>query len=199
MEIKRAIDVFISLIGLIVLSPVFFLIAIAIKIDSRGPVFFRQERIGLRGKPFHIHKFRSMFFDAETNGLKITISSDHRVTRVGCFLRSYKLDELPQLIDVFFGKMSLVGPRPEVSKYVSYYPSEVKKIIFSVRPGVTDNASIFYRSESKILGSVADPEKTYIEEILPKKLRLYVDYVQHRSFWVDFSIILRTLMVLVKK
>jgi lipopolysaccharide/colanic/teichoic acid biosynthesis glycosyltransferase len=184
------------LIGLVLLSPVFFLIAFAIKLDSAGPVFFRQERIGQYGRPFRIHKFRTMIADAESKGLQVTVGRDSRVTRVGAFLRRYKLDELPQLIDVCTGKMSLVGPRPEVPKYVAHYPPELRDLVLSVRPGITDNASILYRSESDILARAVDPEKAYIEEVLPEKLQLYVGYVRHRTFWGDLKIIFRTLLVL---
>lgn len=168
----------------------------AIKLDTVGPVFFRQERVGRYGRIFRIHKFRTMIASAESKGLQVTVGRDPRVTRVGAFLRRYKFDELPQLIDIFIGKMSLVGPRPEVPKYVEHYPSEMRDLILSIRPGITDNASILYRSENDTLANSTDPEKTYIEEILPEKLRLCVDYVQHRTFLGDLRIIFRTLMVL---
>jgi lipopolysaccharide/colanic/teichoic acid biosynthesis glycosyltransferase len=196
---KRSFDFMISLIGLILLSPVFFFIAVAIKLDSIGPIFFRQVRIGQYGLQFHIYKFRTMIVDAETKGLKITVKKDPRVTRVGAILRRYKLDELPQLINVLINNMSLVGPRPEVPKYVALYSPEIRDIIFSVKPGITDNASIHYRSENSLLTSLSNSEKVYIEEILPKKLRLNVDYVKHQSFWGDIKIIFKTLISLIKK
>jgi lipopolysaccharide/colanic/teichoic acid biosynthesis glycosyltransferase len=198
-SMKRSFDFMISLIGLILLSPVFFFIAVAIKLDSIGPIFFRQVRIGQYGLQFHIYKFRTMIVDAETKGLKITVKKDPRVTRVGAILRRYKLDELPQLIDVLINNMSLVGPRPEVPKYVALYSPEIRDIIFSVKPGITDNASIHYRLENRLLTSLSNPEKVYIEEILPKKLRLNVDYVKYQSFWGDIKIIFKTLISLIKK
>lgn len=198
-SMKRSFDFMISLIGLILLSPVFFFIAVAIKLDSIGPIFFRQVRIGQYGLQFHIYKFRTMIVDAETKGLKITVKKDPRVTRVGAILRRYKLDELPQLINVLINNMSLVGPRPEVPKYVALYSPEIRDIIFSVKPGITDNASIHYRSENSLLTSLSNSEKVYIEEILPKKLRLNVDYVKHQSFWGDIKIIFKTLISLIKK
>ena len=198
-SMKRSFDFMISLIGLILLSPVFFFIAVAIKLDSIGPIFFRQVRIGQYGLQFHIYKFRTMIVDAETKGLKITVKKDPRVTRVCAILRRYKLDELPQLIDVLINNMSLVGPRPEVPKYVALYSPEIRDIIFSVKPGITDNASIHYRLENSLLTSLSNSEKVYIEEILPKKLRLNVDYVKHQSFWGDIKIIFKTLISLIKK
>ena len=193
---KRVFDLVASVSGLVVLSPFFLVIALLIKLDSVGPVFFRQERVGRHGLPFYIHKFRTMTMDAEKRGLQITVSGDQRVTRVGAFLRRYKLDELPQLIDVVEGKMSLVGPRPEVPKYVEVYPSEIRQLVLSVRPGITDNASILYRSENDVLAQAEDPERAYLEQVLPEKLRLYVDYVRNRSFWGDVKIILMTLRVI---
>ena len=198
-SMKRSFDFIISLIGLILLSPVFFFIAVAIKLDSIGPIFFRQVRIGQYGRQFHIHKFRTMIVDAETKGLKITVKKDPRVTRVGVILRHYKLDELPQLIDVLINNMSLVGPRPEVPNYVALYSPEIRDIIFSVKPGITDNASIHYRLENSLLTSSSNTEKIYIEEILPKKLQLNVDYVKHQSFCGDIKIIFKTLISLTKK
>ena len=196
---KRSFDFIVSLIGLVLLIPFFFIIAIAIRLDSTGPIFFRQVRIGQYGLPFHIHKFRTMIVDAEIKGLQVTVRKDPRITSVGNFLRKYKLDELPQLFDVFIGKMSLVGPRPEVPKYVVNYSPKIRDIVFSVKPGITDNTSIHYHSENDLLTMSNKPEKVYLEAILPKKLQSYVDYVKHQTFWGDIKIILKTLMILLKK
>jgi lipopolysaccharide/colanic/teichoic acid biosynthesis glycosyltransferase len=179
-----------------VLSPLFALIAGAIKVDSNGPVFFRQERVGRAGKLFRIHKFRTMVADSEQRGLQITVGPDVRITRMGVLLRKYKLDELPQLIDVFWGSMSLVGPRPEVPRYVAYYPQAVREIVLSVRPGITDRASIEYRDENTILGMASDPQRAYVEQILPVKLEYYVEYVRNRSFFGDMKLILATLVAI---
>lgn len=184
--------------GIICLAPAFFFFAALIKIDSRGPVFFRQERIGRNGVPFKIHKFRTMLDGAEKRGLQITTQGDSRVTRVGHILRQFKLDELPQLIDVLIGNMSLVGPRPEVPKYVALYPMDMKQIILSVRPGITDRASIEYKDENILLGLSNDPNKTYTEEVLPKKLTIYADYVTNRSFAGDLEIIYQTIIKIIK-
>jgi len=189
---KRLFDLCASLAGLVVLSPLFLLIAILIKRDSSGPVFFRQTRIGLRGEPFRIHKFRTMATDPLAKDLQLTVGADPRITGTGRWLRKYKLDELPQLIDVVRGKMSLVGPRPEVPKYVEYYPPDVKQIVLSVRPGITDNASIEYRDENDILAKADDPEREYIEKVMPVKLEYYMRYVEERSMAGDIAIILRT-------
>ena len=186
---KRSFDFFLSLLGLIFLSPFFLIIAVWIKVDSKGPVFFRQVRVGLNEVPFRIHKFRTMTVDAEGKGLQITVGSDMRITAAGAFLRKYKLDELPQLIDVFAGDMSFVGPRPEVPRYVSFYPSDVRKQVFAVRPGITDYASIEFKDENTILGNSQNPERDYIEKILPSKLRYHVAYVQGASLCEDVKII----------
>lgn len=193
---KRTFDLLASTLGLLALAPFLLLVAVAIKLDSPGPVFFRQERVGRLGSVFRIHKFRTMVTDAERRGLQITVGADARVTVVGAFLRRYKLDELPQLIDVLMGNMSLVGPRPEVPRYVALYPDDVRRIVQSVRPGITDLASIEFKAENDILGHAKDPHRAYVEEILPIKLRYYVDYVQGRSFWGDMKIILRTLLAI---
>lgn len=195
---KRIFDLLASGFGLLVLSPVFLLIALSIKLDSPGPVFFRQERVGRFGKVFRIHKFRTMVTNAEKKGLQITVGADARVTRTGAALRKYKLDELAQLIDVFIGDMSLVGPRPEVPKYVDLYPPESRNIILSVQPGITDWASIKYKDENEILGRASDPHKAYIEEVLPIKIGYYLDYVKNRSFIGDIRIIFATLRALAR-
>ena len=189
---KRLFDLCASLAGLVVLSPLFLLITILIKRDSSGPVFFRQTRIGLRGEPFRIHKFRTMATDPLAKDLQLTVGADPRITGTGRWLRNYKLDELPQLMDVVRGKMSLVGPRPEVPKYVEHYPPDVKQVVLSVRPGITDNASIEYRDENDILAKADDPEREYIEKVMPVKLEYYMRYVEERSMVGDIAIILRT-------
>jgi lipopolysaccharide/colanic/teichoic acid biosynthesis glycosyltransferase len=195
---KRCFDLFFTIPGVFFLLPVFLLIVFLIKFDSPGPVFFRQERIGRFGVPFSIYKFRTMVVDAEKLGKQITVGKDLRITRSGYFLRKYKLDELPQLLNVLKGEMSLVGPRPEVSRYVVEYPEDVKKIVLSVMPGITDRASIEYKDENEILGRATDPEKAYIHEVLPMKLKYYIDYAQKRSIMLDFKLILKTLLAIVK-
>lgn len=172
---KRVFDWLASSLGLLLLAPVLVLLAFWIKLDSQGPVFFRQERVGMAGRTFKIHKFRTMVTDAEKKGLQITVGTDARVTRVGHWLRKYKLDELPQLLDVWLGRMSLVGPRPEVPRYVACYPADVRDVVLSVRPGITDRASIEFRDENEILGRAADPHTAYVNEVLPIKLRYYVE------------------------
>ena len=195
---KRLFDWILSSLGLLVLGPVLILVALAIKLDSPGPVFFRQERVGRWGHPFWIHKFRTMRHDPVGQGLQITVGQDARITRVGAFLRASKIDELPQLIDVWVGTMSLVGPRPEVPRYVAVYPPELRDKILSVRPGITDIASIEYRDESAVLARAADPEQSYIHEVLPHKLALSARYVDQASVWTDLQLILRTLRAIVR-
>ena len=190
--LKRIFDIFFASFGLIIISPLLLLIAIWIKLDSPGPIFFRQERVGQFGTSFRIHKFRTMVTDAEKRGMQLTVGKDNRITRSGCFLRHYKLDELPQLIDVLVGNMSLVGPRPEVPKYVACYPDNIRDLVLSVKPGITDLASIEFREENKILGLSTNPEKTYINEILPIKLKYYIQYTQNNNILSDSLIILRT-------
>lgn len=191
--VKRFFDWIVSSVALVLLVPLFLFLGVLIKLDSCGPIFFRQERVGRGGKIFRIHKFRTMVFDAESRGLQITVGGDLRVTRMGRWLRKYKLDELPQLLDVWFGSMSLVGPRPEVPRYVAFYPTPVREIIFSVRPGITDKASIEFRDENDMLARCADPFSAYVNRILPIKCLYYVDYVKTRSFWGDIAIIFATL------
>jgi len=195
---KRLFDLVASGLGLLLLAPMLLAIALAIKLESPGRVFFRQERVGRFGKTFRIHKFRTMVTDAERQGLQITVGSDARVTRVGGVLRKYKLDELAQLIDVLVGDMSLVGPRPEVPRYVACYPADVRAIILSVPPGITDWASIEFKEENAILGGAVDAERVYIEEILPVKLGYYVRYVRERSFMMDLRIIFSTLVAVAR-
>lgn len=189
---KRAFDLFFSFIGLLILSPFFLLIALWIKFDSKGPVFFRQKRVGLNEKPFFIHKFRTMSLDAENKGLKLTVGLDPRITKSGHILRKYKIDEFPQLIDVLLGYMSIVGPRPEVPHYVEKYPKEKRETIFKMRPGITDWASVKFKDENAILSKSSDPERAYIEEILPIKLTYYVSYFHQASLAVDMRIIFLT-------
>lgn len=193
MIIKRTTDFLISLFGLIILSPLFLVITILIKIESPGPVIFRQIRVGKDEINFYIFKFRTMHENSENNGPKITVKDDKRITTFGNYLRKYKLDELPQLINVFLGDMSLVGPRPEVPKFVEKYPTPIKNIVFSVRPGITDPASIIFRNENELLSQITDPENYYTENVMPEKLKYYVEYVENRNLLMDFSIILRTL------
>ncbi len=190
---KRLFDLVLSSLGLLLLGPSLLLVALLIKLDSTGPVFFRQERVGRHGKPFLIHKFRTMRHDPTGQGLQITVGADSRITRVGAVLRKTKLDELPQLIDVWCGTMSLVGPRPEVPRYVAHYPAALRDKVLSVRPGITDIASIEYRDESSILAHAADPESAYIEQVLPHKLALAVSYVDQASVWMDIQLIWRTI------
>ena len=194
--IKRLFDLLFSLVSLIILFPIFLLIALWIGIDSKGPVFFRHLRIGLEGKIFKLHKFRTMYINSESQG-NLTIGNDKRVTRSGKFLRKYKIDELPQLIDVFLGKMSLVGPRPEVKEFIDEYPDAIKKKVLSVRPGITDMASIEMIDENEILEKHEDAKQAYIDIILPIKLELYIEYIDQRSIWLDIKIIFLTLKKIV--
>ena len=196
LALKRLFDLGAAGLGLLLLSPVLVAIALWIKRDSPGPVFFRQERVGLQGKPFRIYKFRSMRVD--NAGLQITVGEDARITPSGRFIRAYKLDELPQLINVVLGDMSIVGPRPEVPRYVKLYPEAVRTQVLSVRPGITDLASVQYRSESTLLAQSADPERTYIDEVMPAKLALCQRYVQERSFLLDLKIIAMTIAIMFK-
>lgn len=188
--LKRLFDLVIALFASIMLAPVFLVIALWIKLDSSGPIFYRQTRIGQFCKPFCIYKFRTMRSDSA--GLPITVGADSRITHSGIFLRRYKLDELPQLFNVVRGDMSLVGPRPEVPKYVAYYPEEDKKLILSIRPGITDQASILFRDENKQLATADDPEKLYLDKILPIKIHYYREYVLNRSFLGDICIMAAT-------
>ncbi|WP_374675030.1 sugar transferase [Ideonella sp.] len=192
---KRLLDILGSLAGLLLLALPGALVALAIRLDSPGPVFFRQERVGRHGRPFRIHKFRTMRVDAERSG-QLTVGEDRRVTRVGRVLRAHRLDELPQLIDVLLGDMSLVGPRPEVPRYVALYPADLRQRVLAVRPGITDPASLAFRGEAEQLAAAADPEREYVEVILPRKLALAADYADRASLWTDLALIWRTLGVL---
>lgn len=190
--LKRLFDIFISLIGLICLLPFFLLIMLLISFDSRGGVFYFQTRVGINNKDFKLFKFRTMHVNADKKGLLTVGGRDSRITRIGYYLRKYKLDELPQLINVLFGTMSLVGPRPEVRKYVDYYDSEQLKIL-NVKPGITDYASLEYFDENELLAKSNEPEKTYILEVMPAKLKLNAKYIEEIGLLTDIKIILKTL------
>ena len=192
---KRLFDILFSTVTLVVLLPLMLAVALWIKIDSSGPVFFRQVRVGRDGRPFSIYKFRSMRVEAQGCGPQLTVGDDARITRAGKMIRRYKIDEFPQFINVLLGDMSLVGPRPEVPRYVGLYPPAVRDVVLSVRPGITDLASIAYRDESDLLGASADPERTYVEQVLPAKLALCERYVRERSFLGDLAIIGRSMRV----
>jgi putative undecaprenyl-phosphate galactose phosphotransferase len=193
----RFFDFILSLVGLVVLAPIFIVLAIWIKTDSKGPVFYKQVRVGQNGIDFGLFKFRSMVVDADKKGLITVGGRDPRITRSGYFIRKYKLDELPQLINVLVGDMSLVGPRPEVRKYVDLYTDEQQKVL-SVKPGITDYASIEYMDENEILGKSSDPEKTYIEEIMPEKIKYNMKYIQNKNVSEYFKIIFLTLLKIVR-
>ena len=193
----RFFDFILSLVGLVVLALIFIVLAIWIKIDSKGPVFYKQVRVGQSGIDFGLFKFRSMVVDADKKGLITVGGRDPRITRSGYFIRKYKLDELPQLINVLLGDMSLVGPRPEVRKYVDLYTDEQQKVL-SVKPGITDYASIEYMDENEILGKSSDPEKTYIEEIMPEKIKYNMKYINNKNLFEYFKIILLTVLKIVR-
>lgn len=193
---KRLFDIFLSGLGLILLSPLFLVIAIWIKIDSRGPIFYRQVRVGRNNTEFRIFKFRSMRIGSDKGSLVTIGGRDPRITRSGYFIRKFKIDELPQLINVFIGDMSLVGPRPEVRHYVNYWTPEQMHVL-DVRPGITDPASIKFRNENELLAMAEDPEKYYIEVIMQEKIKLYLDYVKKSSFWYDIKLIFQTFWVII--
>jgi lipopolysaccharide/colanic/teichoic acid biosynthesis glycosyltransferase len=196
--VKRIFDIVFSFIGLVVLAPLMVLISLLIKFGSRGSIFFIQERIGKNGIPFNMIKFRTMKSDSEEKG-KLTIGSrDPRITVIGYYLRKFKLDELPQLINVLMGEMSFVGPRPEVPKYVNMYTDE-QKIVLSVQPGITDNASIEYRNENDLLENSSDPEKFYINSVMPDKLKINIEYINSRTFFSDTLIIFKTVFTIFKR
>jgi lipopolysaccharide/colanic/teichoic acid biosynthesis glycosyltransferase len=192
---KRILDIVVSLVALVCLLPLILLVAVLIKLDSSGPIFFRQERIGRGFQPFQILKFRTMIDNAQTKGRLITSAQDPRITRVGRILRQTKIDELPQLINVLKGEMSLVGPRPEVRRYVEAFQKDYEEIL-QVRPGLTDLASLKYRNEESILGNSDNPETEYVLHVLPDKIRLAKDYLQQSSFFFDLKLILKTLFKL---
>ena len=195
---KRTFDFLASSLGLCLLSPLFLLVAIAIRLESPGPVFFRQDRVGKDGENFLIYKFRSMVANASEIGPLITTAGDARITRVGRFLRRTKLDELPQLLNVWRGEMSLVGPRPEVPTYVALYDERQREVL-SIRPGITDPASIAYADEEEILGEASDPARVYVEEVLPRKLELNLRYIEKMSLHYDVWVIWKTIWKVVSK
>ena len=196
---KRGLDILVAAIGLMLLWPAFLLIALAIKFETPGPIFVRQERVGRHGRPFRIFKFRTMHVHDPDTARQFTAAGDPRITRVGAWLRRTKLDELAQLIDVLRGTMSLVGPRPEVPRYVALYPPEVRAKVLSVRPGITDPASIAYRDEAVLLARAADPEREYVEVIMPAKLRFAHHYVDSMSLSTDLGLIAATLKALLRR
>jgi lipopolysaccharide/colanic/teichoic acid biosynthesis glycosyltransferase len=194
---KRLFDIISSLVGLIFISPIFLVVPILIKLDSKGPVFFKQWRIGKDGKQFKIYKFRTMLQDADKVGSLITAGNDQRITAIGKLLRRYEVDELPTLINVLKGDMSIVGPRPEVPKYLHHYDRKYREIL-SVRPGITDLGTLSFRDEAKYLDA-QNYEDTYETEILPQKLDLYLEYVHNKSFLFDLRIILKTIALISKQ
>jgi len=193
---KRLMDLVFAIAGLVVFAPLLLALAVAIKLDSPGPVFFRQERVGRHGRLFRIHKFRTMTHRPAAAGLQITVGDDARITRVGRWIRGRRFDELPQLIDVLAGRMSIVGPRPEVPRYVALYPPEVRAKVLSVRPGLTDPGALAFRHEAELLARAADAEREYVEVIMPAKLRHALEYAERATLWTDLRLIGRTLKVL---
>jgi lipopolysaccharide/colanic/teichoic acid biosynthesis glycosyltransferase len=189
---KRTFDLTVALVGLLLLSPLMIVVAVLVKADSPGPVFFRQERIGKGFRPFHIYKFRTMIQDAPQKGGTITFGDDPRITRVGRLLRKTKIDELPQFINVLKGDMSLVGPRPEIRRYVELFRMDYEEIL-KVRPGITDLASLKYRDEAALLGQVTNPEEEYLKRVLPDKIGLAKEYLSRSSFFFDLNLLLKTL------
>ena len=194
---KRLFDLLGATLALLLLAPLLLIVALWVKLDSPGPVFYRQERVGRFGVPFFIHKFRSMRADAA--GLPLTVGDDPRITRAGGWLRRTRVDELPQFIDVIKGDMSLVGPRPEVPKYVAHYPPALRDRALAVRPGITDPASLDFIDEAELLARAADPEREYIEVILPAKLKRAADYAESASLATDLALLWRTLWVLLRQ
>ena len=194
--LKRIFDIILSLFGLMILFPFMLIIAIFIKLDSKGPIFFRQVRVTKNGREFKIFKYRTMRVGSDKYS-QITVGKDNRITKIGAFLRKYKLDEIPQLINVLLGDMSLVGPRPEVPKYVALYTDEQKEIL-KVRAGITDYASIEFSDENDLLASEEDPEKAYIEKVMPKKIELNKKYISEISMLTDIKIILITIKKILK-
>lgn len=191
---KRLFDIVFAALVLLLLCPLLLAVALWVRLDSPGPALFRQQRVGRHGRPFGIYKFRTMRVGAEAAGPQITVGTDARITRAGARLRRAKLDELPQFLNVLRGDMSVVGPRPEVPRYVALYPPDVRKTVLSVRPGITALASIAFRDESTLLAHSADPERTYVEQILPAKLGHAQRYVRSRNLWLDLRIIVLTIL-----
>ena len=195
---KRLFDILLSGVGLVISSPLLLIVAIWIKLDSPGPIFYRQVRVGRYNKDFRIFKFRSMRIGSDKGSLVTIGGRDPRITRSGYFIRKFKIDELPQLINVLVGDMSLVGPRPEVRHYVNYWTEEQMHVL-DVRPGITDPASIKFRNENELLAQAEDPEKYYIEVIMQEKIKLYLDYVKKNSLWYDIKLIFQTFWVIIKE
>ena len=196
---KRLFDLLFAAVGLLLLLPAGLVIALLVRLDSPGPVFFRQERVGRFGRIFRIHKFRTMRVDAPLTGPAVTVGVDPRITRVGHQLRHFRLDELPQLIDVLQGHMSLVGPRPEVPRFVAHYPEPLRSKILSVRPGITDPASLDHLDEASLLADAPDPESRYIRDVLPHKLRAQAAYAERATWWSDLGVIWRTIGTLLRR
>lgn len=196
--LKRAFDIAGATVALVALLPLLLAVAVLIKLDTPGPVFFRQVRVGRHGRPFRIFKFRTMVVDQPLGAPQITLAGDSRITRTGAWLRRTRVDELPQFIDVLRGTMSLVGPRPEVPRYVAHYPPALRERALAVRPGITDPASLDFIDEATLLARAADPEREYIEVILPAKLQRAADYAEHASLATDLALLWRTLRVLLR-
>lgn len=194
---KRLFDLFVAALALLLLSPLLLLVALAVKLDTPGPVFYRQERVGRHGVPFSIHKFRTMHHGA--GGPPLTVGNDPRITRVGAVLRRTRIDELPQFVDVLLGHMSLVGPRPEVPRYVAQYPPALRERVLAVRPGITDPASLAYIDEAAQLAAAADPEREYVEVILPAKLQRAAEYAERASLASDIGVLWRTAALLLQR
>lgn len=195
--IKRCFDIIFSFLGLILLLPLLVLIALIIKLESKGPILYKQIRVGKNNIDFKIYKFRTMYVGSDKKGLLTVGNKDPRITKTGYFLRKYKLDEFPQLINVLFGSMSFVGPRPEVRKYVDYY-SGSDLDIFSVKPGITDYASIHFRNEVELLKETNNPEMFYLKEIMPEKIALNKKYIEHKNLFIDIKIIFNTILIIIK-
>ncbi len=196
---KRLFDLLGAALALLLLAPLLLGVALLVRLDSPGPVFFRQQRVGRSGALFRIHKFRTMRADAPALGPPLTVGRDARITRVGHWLRTYRIDELPQFIDVLQGHMSLVGPRPELPQFVAHYPAALRAQVLAVRPGITDPASLAHLDEATLLAGSADPERAYIEHILPRKLSLQAEYAASATLWSDLAVLARTLGVLLRR
>ena len=196
--LKRLMDLVVASVGLILLAPVLLIVGILIKIDSPGPVFYRGDRIGKDGKPFKMLKFRTMVIHADRMGAALTHGGDPRVTRIGRLLRKWKIDEIPQLINVVRGEMSLVGPRPESPVYVQYYTPEQKQVL-TVKPGITGQTQVRYRHEETLLGQCADPEKDYVEKIMPQKLAIDLEYIENRSMLLDLALLFETFLAVFRE
>lgn len=196
--LKRGFDIFFSLSSILLLLPLLIIVALLVKVDSEGDIFYTQKRVGRYKKSFSIYKFRTMINHSDKKGLLTVGNKDNRITKVGYFLRKYKIDEIPQFINVLKGDMSIVGPRPEVERYVSLYSVEQLNIL-NVKPGITDESSIIYRNESEILSRQSEPEKYYVNFLLPNKLTIGLDYVENQSFIKDIEIIIKTIYTIIKK